>query len=307
MSLRGPLRLAGAAAGAALLVLVADWSVRADPQVVAAAVNVAHAAHLSPYGARAFRREVATPYPAVNVPDARLPIGMHEVLRPGQGGLVLQTGVAFYRPTDGPQSPAVPRAGAAGTGAGGAPGGAPVSATPVAIKVFSQTVLRVARPATVAAGSGNDLVQAGGHFYHYSRVLTMVATAYDSTAASNGPYTGQPAAIGLPLQYGIVAVDPRVIPLGTRLYVQGYGLAVAGDTGSAIVGDRIDLFFWNTPRGIAAFGLRHLKVYVLDDPRLPPVPVPAAIRREYPAAGAPAGSPGESVTPVGRSLRPASG
>ena len=50
-------------------------------------------------------------------------------------------------------------------------------------------------------------------------------------------------ATGLPVGHGIVAVDPSVIPLGTRLSVPGYGDAVAADTGSAIRGAVIDLWF----------------------------------------------------------------
>jgi 3D (Asp-Asp-Asp) domain-containing protein len=49
--------------------------------------------------------------------------------------------------------------------------------------------------------------------------------------------------IGLPVGKGIVAVDPRVIPLRTRLFVPGYGRAIAADVGSAIKGRIIDLWF----------------------------------------------------------------
>jgi len=50
-------------------------------------------------------------------------------------------------------------------------------------------------------------------------------------------------ATGLPVGWGVVAVDPRVIPLGTHLWVPGYGEAIAADVGSAIIGQRIDLWF----------------------------------------------------------------
>ena len=50
-------------------------------------------------------------------------------------------------------------------------------------------------------------------------------------------------ATGVGVAYGIVAVDPAVIPLGTRITVPGYGEAVAADTGGAVTGTRIDLWF----------------------------------------------------------------
>lgn len=66
------------------------------------------------------------------------------------------------------------------------------------------------------------------------RSLTVSATAYSLPGHT---------ASGLPVGWGVVAVDPSVIPLGTHLFVPGYGEAVAADTGTAIIGDRIDLWF----------------------------------------------------------------
>ncbi|PIY17790.1 MAG: hypothetical protein COZ15_01890, partial [Elusimicrobia bacterium CG_4_10_14_3_um_filter_49_12_50_7] len=68
---------------------------------------------------------------------------------------------------------------------------------------------------------------------------------------------------GLPVGKGIVAVDPKVIPLGTRLYIPGYGYALAGDIGSAIKGNRIDLGV-DDYREADAFEKKRIKVYVLE-------------------------------------------
>lgn len=77
----------------------------------------------------------------------------------------------------------------------------------------------------------------------YWRKLRMLATSYSASTAGvprSSPYFGR-TATGMQMRYGIVAVDPRVIPLGSRVYVPGYGIGLAGDTGGAIKRNRIDL------------------------------------------------------------------
>ncbi len=92
----------------------------------------------------------------------------------------------------------------------------------------------------------------------YKAAYTMRATAY--TYGDDG---GNVTYTGVSTRRGIVAVDPSVIPLGTRLYIEGYGSAVAGDIGSAIKGDRIDLFM-ETESECISFGRRSVTVYVLE-------------------------------------------
>lgn len=88
--------------------------------------------------------------------------------------------------------------------------------------------------------------------------MEMLATAYTAGCSGCSGIT----AIGLPAGHGIVAVDPRVIPLGTRLYINGYGPAIAGDTGGAIKGNRIDLGF-DSYAAATQFGKRPVRVYIL--------------------------------------------
>lgn len=94
------------------------------------------------------------------------------------------------------------------------------------------------------------------------RVIVMQATAYDPTAGSK-------TAMGTRARVGAVAVDPKVIPLGSKLYIESmdgfasYGYATAEDTGGAIKGNRIDLFY-NSNAEANRFGRRNVKVYVLD-------------------------------------------
>ncbi|MEA4924477.1 MAG: 3D domain-containing protein [Syntrophomonadaceae bacterium] len=94
------------------------------------------------------------------------------------------------------------------------------------------------------------------------RVLTMVATAYCGCYKCNYPYYGAPSYIGLPLAKGIVAVDPKVIPMGTKLYVEGYGEAIAADQGNAIKGNRIDLYF-DSHQAALNYGMKTVKVTIL--------------------------------------------
>lgn len=95
----------------------------------------------------------------------------------------------------------------------------------------------------------------------YTRTFTMVATGYTDAAEENYPYAGRPSYIGLPLGRGVVAVDPNVIPMGTKLYVEGYGEAIAADQGGAIQGNRIDLFF-DSKFEANNWGMRTVKVYI---------------------------------------------
>lgn len=102
----------------------------------------------------------------------------------------------------------------------------------------------------------------GGDVQRYSKVLDMVATAYCPCDKCNYPYGGQPSALGLPLEYGIIAVDPSVIPLGTHMYVEGYGEGIAADTGGAIKGNRLDLCFGDHQSALD-YGIHNVKAYIL--------------------------------------------
>ncbi|MBQ8808671.1 MAG: G5 domain-containing protein [Clostridia bacterium] len=102
----------------------------------------------------------------------------------------------------------------------------------------------------------------------YKYVIECKATAYDLSAEENGGYAGQ-SATGVPLDKGVIAVDPRVIPLGSRVYIEAldgswsYGYAVAADTGGAIKGKRVDLCY-RTQYECVQFGVRPCRVYVLS-------------------------------------------
>jgi 3D (Asp-Asp-Asp) domain-containing protein len=81
--------------------------------------------------------------------------------------------------------------------------------------------------------------------------LTVSATCYDLSGRT---------ATGMPVGQGVVAVDPTVIPLGTRMYVPGYGKGVAADIGGGIKGNTIDL--WMTPSQCASWGRRTVTITI---------------------------------------------
>jgi uncharacterized protein YabE (DUF348 family) len=97
-------------------------------------------------------------------------------------------------------------------------------------------------------------VSRGGERLNFKEVRYMEASAYT--------YTGYRTATGRNPEVGMVAVDPSVIPMGTRLYIEGYGYAHAADTGGAIKGNRIDLFMEEYAQCIG-WGRRQVKVYML--------------------------------------------
>lgn len=99
------------------------------------------------------------------------------------------------------------------------------------------------------------------------RELTVVATAYTADPNENGTYGGRVlTAMGHDLtdnpNMRIIAVDPKVIPLGSKVWVEGYGEAIAGDTGSAIKGNRIDVLMGSKSKAMN-WGRQTVKVKIL--------------------------------------------
>ncbi|ABW20190.1 3D domain-containing protein [Alkaliphilus oremlandii] len=135
----------------------------------------------------------------------------------------------------------------------------------------------------IIENSTNEIIEKGtlalvatsrGDISRYSKMITMTATAYTADYASTGKKPGDKyygvTASGTRVRPGVVAVDPKVIPLGTKLYIQSttngradYGYAVAEDTGGAIKGNKIDLYF-ETSKEVKSFGRRTVNVYVLE-------------------------------------------
>ncbi|WIT25799.1 hypothetical protein [Bacillus phage SPO1L1] len=89
--------------------------------------------------------------------------------------------------------------------------------------------------------------------------LTMVATAYTASCAGCSGITTTGIDLRSNPDMKVIAVDPSIIPLGSRVHVEGYGYAIAGDTGGAIKGNKIDIFVPNRQDALA-WGVRTVKV-----------------------------------------------
>lgn len=108
---------------------------------------------------------------------------------------------------------------------------------------------------STASQTSGSSVSRGGAF-------SVIATGYCGCDKCNYPYGGQPAYNGQPLSYGVVAVDPSVIPMNTRLYIEGYGEAIAADQGNAIKGYHIDLYFPSHQQALD-WGIKRINVTIL--------------------------------------------
>lgn len=100
----------------------------------------------------------------------------------------------------------------------------------------------------------------------------MKATAYTAHASENGKW-GAVDYFGNPLKLGTVAVDPKAIPLGTKLFITGYQfkhlpqggfIAEARDIGGAINGNKIDIFVPVSKQIGSTFGIQNVEVYIMS-------------------------------------------
>lgn len=134
--------------------------------------------------------------------------------------------------------------------------GKEVKRTVVAQKVTKKPVNKVVKKGTaetVALSRGGNTI--------YKKKMNMVATAY----SIHGGTASGAQTVRNPNGLSTIAVDPNVIPLGTKVYIPGYGLAVAQDTGSAIKNNKIDLFM-NTYNEACNWGVRGVEVYIIAYP-----------------------------------------
>ena len=121
--------------------------------------------------------------------------------------------------------------------------GVEIAREEIARERVKKPVAKIIHKSTVGTINGRE----------YARKFTVKAYSYTG---------GGTTASGLPAAVGRIAVDPRVIPLGTQVYVEGYGFATAADTGGNIKGNTIDVYY-NSESQCRQWGCRYITIYIL--------------------------------------------
>lgn len=186
---------------------------------------------------RVVEEQVEIPFEVTTENDVTRPQGSRTIKQPGEPGLMLNV----YRVLV----------------TGGVEGTRTLTVEQVLVEPVDEVVLvgtkRSSGPAVVSrVRTAQAKTPAEG------RQMAVTATGY----SSQDPGVGGRTATGAAAVHGVIAVDPSVIPLGTRVYIPGYGNAVAADTGGAIVGNKIDLCF-NTRAEALAWGRRTVTITIL--------------------------------------------
>jgi 3D (Asp-Asp-Asp) domain-containing protein len=172
------------------------------------------------------------PYPTLRKPTSQLRSGTNRTVRNGVNGEKEVT-YRVYSRTDGVE---------------------------LRREVVSTHILK--KPIAEIVEEGRRTTLASRGYFSGRRIVTMVATTYDPYHCG-GSGSGRTFS-GLLGGYGVVAVDPRFIPLGTRLYIEGYGYAVAADTGGAIKGNRIDLGIDSKHDAAHIRNMKAVRVHIID-------------------------------------------
>ncbi|WP_258171151.1 3D domain-containing protein [Paenibacillus sp. R14(2021)] len=146
-------------------------------------------------------------------------------------------------------------------------------AAPAAVKASKVHAASIGSEVSLnAVDRVQEKITISGRTYDFSDVVQVKASAYTAAAEENGNW-GAVDYFGNPLKLGTIAVDPKVIPMGSKVFVTGYDhdglpvggmLAIASDQGGAIKGDRIDIFLPQSRAKASSFGFQYVKVFVLE-------------------------------------------
>jgi uncharacterized protein YabE (DUF348 family)/3D (Asp-Asp-Asp) domain-containing protein len=183
--------------------------------------------------------EEETGYPVRKQPDYRLPEGRQQIIDAGEKGLIRRQVQVTYE-----------------------------DEKETSREVIWEETVREPKQALVVYGTAKSmLVSSRGGYQNLRddelRQVLAQADAVHEMEATAYTHTGNPTFTGIMPYVGVVAVDPRVIPLGTRMYVEGYGFGLAADTGGVIKGKIIDVFM-DTRQEALQWGRRQVRVYILN-------------------------------------------
>ena len=131
-------------------------------------------------------------------------------------------------------------------------------------KIISENITTIPKDKMIVQGTYPVMpITHDGAPVPYSSIVQVKCTAYHAINGIGKTYTySGKKAVRNPDGYSTIAVDSSLIPMGTKLFVQGYGFAIAADTGSTIKGNIIDVFF-DTVSEVNAWGVKYENLYIL--------------------------------------------
>jgi 3D (Asp-Asp-Asp) domain-containing protein/LysM repeat protein len=127
----------------------------------------------------------------------------------------------------------------------------------------NNNVIEAPAPAPQAPAANTTTTEAAAPAEAAGKTITVTATAYTANCAGCSGITSTGIDLKANPDAKVISVDPNVIPLGSKVYVEGYGNAIAGDTGGAIKGNIIDIFI-PTQEAAVQWGRKQVKVTILD-------------------------------------------
>ena len=134
--------------------------------------------------------------------------------------------------------------------------------------VVSEKIVANPTDEIIKKGTKNFIVTSRGEVRRFVKSFVVSASAYTAGPESTGKRPGDrgygKTSLGTQVRHGVVAVDPRTIPLGSQIYIESMDMiATAEDTGGAIKGNKIDIYMNELSRA-KSFGRRSIKVYLLE-------------------------------------------
>lgn len=133
----------------------------------------------------------------------------------------------------------------------------------VSRNVISEQMIRDKQDKVVAVGTKSQPIQVASRGNEPGREMYVVATAYTASCSGCSGTTATGINLHVNSNAKVIAVDPNVIPLGSKVYVEGYGYAIAADTGGAIKGNKIDVFIASKAEAYR-WGRKTVKIKVLE-------------------------------------------